>query len=46
VVTGVYPTMFDRVELRSPDHPALRIPAVAGTDFAVTRSNGYKGMAL
>ncbi len=46
VVTGVYPTMLDGVELRSPDHPALRIPAVAGTDFTVTRSSGYEGMAL
>lgn len=45
-VTGVFPTMLDGAELRSPDHPALRIPAVAGTDFTVPRSGGYEGMAL
>ena len=45
-ITGVYPTLIDGVEARSPDHPALRVPAVAGTDFVVTRSSGYEGMAL
>jgi len=45
-ITGVFPTMIDGVEARSPDHPALRVPAVAGTDFTVTRSSGYEGMAL
>ncbi|MEM8958688.1 MAG: esterase-like activity of phytase family protein [Pseudomonadota bacterium] len=45
-VTGVFPTLLDGAEQRSPDHPALRIPAVAGTDFTVPRSGGYEGMAL
>lgn len=46
VVTGLFPTMLDGEELRSPDHPSLRIPAVEGTDFTVPRSGGYEGMAL
>jgi hypothetical protein len=46
VITGVYPTMLDGAELRSPDHPALRIPAAAGKDWRVPRSGGYEGMAL
>ncbi|WP_421724338.1 esterase-like activity of phytase family protein [Bauldia sp.] len=45
-VTGVYPTMIDGEELRSPDHPSLRIPATAGTDWKLPRSGGYEGLAL
>lgn len=45
-VTGVYPTRVDGEELRSPDHPALRIPAVAGQDWKLPRSGGYEGLAL
>ncbi len=45
-VLGVVPTLIDGAEVRSPDHPALRVPAVAGTDFTVQRSGGYEGMAL
>ena len=46
VVTGVYPTLLGGEELKSPDHPSLRIPASEGTDFRVPRSGGYEGMAL
>lgn len=46
VVTGVYPTMLDGEEIRSPDHPALRIPAEAGVDWTLPRSGGYEGLAL
>lgn len=46
VITGVHPTLLDAVELRSPDHPALAVGAVAGTDFTVPRSGGYEGLAL
>ncbi len=45
-ITGVFPTMLDGAELRSPDHPALRIPAVEGVDYTVPRSGGFEGMAL
>jgi hypothetical protein len=45
-ITGVYPTVLDGAELRSPDHPRLRIPAEAGADWRVPRSGGYEGMAL
>ncbi|MEM6711285.1 MAG: esterase-like activity of phytase family protein [Pseudomonadota bacterium] len=46
VVTGVFPTMLDGEEIRSPDHPALRIPAMGGTDWTLPRSGGYEGLAL
>jgi hypothetical protein len=46
VVTGVFPTMIDGQQIRSPDHPALRVPAVAGRDWTLPRSSGYEGMAL
>lgn len=46
VVTGVYPTLLDGAEIRSPDHPALQIPAVAGTDWTLPRSGGFEGLAL
>ena len=46
VVTGVFPTLVDGAELRSPDHPRLRVPAEAGRDWRVPRSGGYEGMAL
>lgn len=43
---GVHPTMIDGEELRSPDHPALRIPSIAGQDWKLPRSGGYEGLAL
>jgi hypothetical protein len=46
VITGVYPTLLDGQELRSPDHPAVTAGAVAGKEFTVPRSGGYEGMAL
>ncbi|MEO0680870.1 MAG: esterase-like activity of phytase family protein [Pseudomonadota bacterium] len=46
VVTGVFPARLDGAQLRSPDHPSLRIPAAAGADWRVPRSGGYEGMAL
>jgi hypothetical protein len=45
VLTGVHPVTLDGAELRSPDHPALRVPAEAGTDWRVPRSRGFEGMA-
>jgi len=45
-ITGLYPTMLNGAELRSPDHPALSVPAQAGADFLLPRSSGYEGMAL
>lgn len=45
-VTGVYPTMVEGAELRSPDHPALRIPAAAGEAWTLPRSGGFEGLAL
>jgi len=44
-VTGVFPTLLDGREIRSPDNPALSIPADAGRDWIVPRSAGYEGMA-
>lgn len=46
IVTGVFPTWLNGAEIRSPDHPALRIPAQAGTDWTLPRSGGYEGLAL
>ena len=46
VVKGVYPTMLNGQEIKSPDHPSLKIPATAGTDYQSQRSGGYEGMAL
>ena len=45
-ITGVYPTVLDGEEIRSPDHPALRIPAEGGVDWTLPRSGGYEGLAL
>ncbi|MDO5621070.1 MAG: esterase-like activity of phytase family protein [Paracoccus sp. (in: a-proteobacteria)] len=45
-IIEVYPTLLDGQPLRSPDHPALRVPAAAGVDFQSQRSGGYEGMAL
>lgn len=45
-VTGVFPTLRGGREIRSPDHPALTIPAQAGRDWVVPRSAGFEGMAL
>ena len=46
VVTAVHATLLEGEELRSPDHPALRIPAEAGTDWRVPPSRGFEGMAM
>jgi hypothetical protein len=46
VVTGVHSAMLEGEELRSPDHPALRIPARRGVDYRVPRSLGFEGMAM
>ncbi len=46
VVTGLFPTVLEGAELRSPDHPSVRVPAAAGADWRVPRSGGYEGMAL
>jgi hypothetical protein len=46
VITGVFPTEVEGAELRSPDHPRLRVPAAAGADWRVPRSGGYEGLAL
>jgi len=45
-VTGVYPTLVDGAELRSPDHPALRATSAAGTDWRLPGSGGFEGLAL
>ena len=45
-ITGVYPTLFEGEEIRSPDHPALRVGAARGQDYTLPRSGGYEGMAL
>lgn len=46
VLTGVHATRVEDAEIRSPDHPAMRIPAAAGVDYRSARSGGYEGMAL
>jgi len=46
VILGVYPTEVDGTLVRSPDAPALRVPAQPGKDFTVPRSGGFEGMAL
>ena len=47
-VTGVYPTTSGGRELRSPDHPALQVPAspTQPVPFEVQRSGGHEGLAL
>ena len=45
-VTGVFPLAFEGAELRSPDHPALCVPAEAGKDWRVPRVGGFEGLAL
>ncbi|MEM1361047.1 MAG: esterase-like activity of phytase family protein [Pseudomonadota bacterium] len=45
-VTGLFPTLLDGAELRSPDHPRARVPAQPGEDFTVPRSGGFEGLAL
>lgn len=47
-VTGVIPAASDGRELRSPDHPALQVPArpTERVAFQVPRSGGFEGMAL
>ena len=45
-VTGVHATVVDGKPVRSPDHPALSMPAVPGAvSFEARRSRGYEGMA-
>jgi len=47
-VTGVYPTISQGSELRSPDNPAFQVPAspTEAVSFRARRSGGYEGMAL
>jgi hypothetical protein len=47
-VQRVVETRLDAETLRSPDHPALQVPAspAAPVAFRVRRSGGYEGMAL
>lgn len=45
-IRAIYPTMVAGAEARSPDNPALQIPAAAGTDYVVSRSGGFEGLAL
>jgi len=44
-ITGLFPTQLGGREIRTPDHPALTIPAVGGRDWVVPRSAGFEGMA-
>ncbi|MDB5413137.1 MAG: hypothetical protein JWR10_1472 [Rubritepida sp.] len=46
-VTRLVETRLDGEVLRSPDHPALSMPATptAGTPFRVRRSGGFEGLA-
>jgi len=46
VILDVQETRLGEETLRSPDHPALRIPAEAGADWRVPRSRGFEGMAM
>jgi len=45
-VTGLFPALRQGSAIRSPDHPAVIVPATAGRDFLVPRSAGFEGMAL
>ncbi len=45
-VTGLFAAELGGAELRSPDHPAVFVPAEAGSDYVVPRSGGFEGMAL
>ena len=47
-VLGVFETMLDGQPIRSPDHPALQVPATptASVAFRARRSGGYEGMAM
>ena len=45
-VLQVFETMVDGKVVRSPDHPAMTLPAVPGAvKFEVRRSKGFEGMA-
>jgi hypothetical protein len=45
-VLQVFETMVDGKPVRSPDHPAMTMPAVPGAvKFEVRRSKGFEGMA-
>ncbi|CEJ14698.1 hypothetical protein BN1110_05032 [bacterium YEK0313] len=46
-VEAVFETQVDGQVVRSPDHPAVTMPAVPGgpVDFRVRRSKGFEGMA-
>jgi hypothetical protein len=46
VIVDVQGTELGDEGLRSPDHPALRIPAAAGDDYRVPRSRGFEGLAM
>jgi hypothetical protein len=45
-VIAVHPTELGGTVLKSPDHPTVSALSVAGTDWTVTRSSGFEGMAL
>ena len=46
-VLQVFETMVDGKIVRSPDHPAMAMPAVPGAvKFEVRRSKGFEGMAV
>jgi hypothetical protein len=49
VVLGVYGTMVGETAVRSPDHPAIALPANPTAplpNFNIKRSGGYEGLAL
>jgi hypothetical protein len=45
-ITGVFDTLVERAPIRSPDNPALQVPAEAGADWQSQRSGGYEGIAF
>ncbi|WP_136248341.1 esterase-like activity of phytase family protein [Halomonas borealis] len=45
-IREVYSTRLDGETLKSPDHPGLDALAEAGSDWRVSRSGGFEGMAL
>ncbi|CAN5343454.1 esterase-like activity of phytase family protein [soil metagenome] len=47
-VLAVFDTLVDGKVVRSPDHPAITMPATPGgtVDFQVRRSKGFEGMAV
>lgn len=45
-VLAVHESQLDGAVIKSPDNPAIRVPAEAGKDYVTQRSGGYEGMAL